>query len=302
MMGHSGCDPFVQVTRFKCGGISLGLNWAHVLGDALSATEFMNRWGPIVSGLQPNNKAPNIPKSDTEIEGSKKESPSVKRVDPVGDHWITSNNCQMVTFSFHITATQLANLRAEISGHNQFPIFESICAIIWHCVVKVREWAQPEVVTICKSDLRKPTNGILGNTQIIGTVEAEFSIIETSPKKLATLLVNQVVDGRSQIEELVESDGGVSDFIVYGAKLTFVDLEEANCYGLELNGHKPDFVYHTIQGVGDEGAVLVIPGPKESCKDSDKERIVTIIFPENQVAELKSELVKNGLLLDDNLA
>ena len=130
-----------------------------------------------MSGLQPNNKAPNIPKSDTQIEGSKKESPSVKRVDPVGDHMITSNNCQMVTFSFHITATQLANLRAEISGHNQFPIFESICAIIWHCVVKVREWAQPEVVTICKSDLRKPTNGILGNTQIIGTVEADFSII-----------------------------------------------------------------------------------------------------------------------------
>ena len=52
---------------------------------------------------------------------------------------------------------------------------------------------------------------------------------------MATLLVNQVVDGRSQIEELVESDGGVSDFIVYGAKLTFVDLEEANYYPYQLD-------------------------------------------------------------------
>ena len=298
----------MQVTRFKCGGMSLGLSWAHILGDAFSASEFINRWGQIVSGIW-LNKTPNFPKSGTktDCERSKNLPLSVKQVDPVGDHWITSNSYKMDTFWFTISASQLATIRAEISGENQFdqiPIFETLCAIIWKCVVKVREQAPPKIVTMCKSDPRKPASGNLGNTQIISTVEAGFSITkETGPKKLATLLINQAVDERSQIEELVERDHGVSDFIVYGAKLTFVDSEEANFYGLELDGHKPDFVYQSIQGVGDEGVVFVLPEPKDSCKNkNDHGRIVTIIFPENQMAELRSELVKNGLLLDGNLA
>ncbi|KAK4585654.1 hypothetical protein RGQ29_023060 [Quercus rubra] len=298
----------IQVTRFKCGGMSLGLSWAHILGDAFSASEFINRWGQIVSGIW-LNKTPNFPKSGTktDCERSKNLPLSVKQVDPVGDHWITSNSYKMDTFWFTISASQLATIRAEISGENQFdqiPIFETLCAIIWKCVVKVREQAPPKIVTMCKSDPRKPASGNLGNTQIISTVEAGFSITkETGPKELATLLINQAVDERSQIEELVERDHGVSDFIVYGAKLTFVDSEEANFYGLELDGHKPDFVYQSIQGVGDEGVVFVLPEPKDSCKNkNDHGRIVTIIFPENQMAELRSELVKNGLLLDGNLA
>lgn len=260
-----------------------------------------------MAGLRPNRPS-NYPKSDAQIERSKNPPPlSVKQVDPVGDHWITANNCKMDTFSFHVTAGQLAILQSEISSPNQtdqIPVFESLCAVIWQCFAKVRDGNQPKTVTICKNDPTRPTHGrIITNTQIISAVKAEFSVTETSPKKLATCLLNEAVDERRQIEEMVERDGGVSDFIVYGANLTFVDLEGAHFYGLELNGHKPDLVSFSVQGVGDEGAVFVLSGPKDSGEDSGagEGRIVTIVLPENRVWELKSELVKNGLLFEGNL-
>ncbi|XP_041000091.1 protein ECERIFERUM 26-like [Juglans microcarpa x Juglans regia] len=298
----------IQVTHFKCGGISLGLSWAHVLGDALSASNFINKCGQIIASIGSINMQPNFHSSSgTSFKHQISKSPapplshgplSVKQVDPVGDHWITANSCEMDTFSFHVTAAQLATLQSEISGQNQtekMPIFESLCAIIWHSIAKVRRGSiQAEIVTTCKNDpsAKLAINGIVTNTQIISTVKADFPIAETDPKRLVNLLVNEAADERREIEELVEKDNGLSDFIVYGARLTFVDLEEVDLYGFELNGHKPEFVYYTVQGVGDEGAVFVLPaGPK----GADEGRIVTITLPENQVPELKVELVKNGL-------
>lgn len=293
----------MQVTHFKCGGISLGLSWAHVLGDALSASNFINKCGQFIASIGSINMQPNFHSSSgTSFKHQMSKSPapplSVKQVDPVGDHWITANSCKMDTFSFHVTAAQLATLQSKISGQNQtekMPIFESLCAIIWHSIAKIRRGSiQAEIVTTCKNDpsAKLAINGIVTNTQIISTVKADFPITETDPKRLVNLLVNEAVDERRKIEELVEKDNGLSDFIVYGARLTFVDLEEVDLYGFELNGYKPEFVYYTVQGVGDEGAVFVLPaGPK----GADEGRIVTITLPENQVPELKAELVKNGL-------
>jgi hypothetical protein len=278
--------------------MSLGLSWAHILGDPFTLSDFVNGWGRIVAGLRPNSRS-NFPKPDPRIERPKNPPPlSVKQVDPVGDHWITANNCKMDTFSFHVTAGQLPILQSSSSPNqsDQIPFFESLCAVIWQCFARVREGtSEPRTVTICKKDPTRPTSGInVTNTQIISSVKADFSVTETSPKKLAKWMLHQAVDERKQIEELVERDGGVSDFIVYGANLTFVDLEEAQFYGVELNGHNPDSVSFSVQGVGDEGAVLILAGPK----DCGEARVVTIILPENEVRELKSELVKNGLLFE----
>ncbi|GFY83909.1 hypothetical protein Acr_03g0006830 [Actinidia rufa] len=133
-------------------------------------------------------------------------------------------------------------------------------------------------------------NGILGNGQVIKTVEAGFSVLEVQPKELAELLINRAVDDRPNIEDAVERDNGLSDLIVYGANLTFVDLEGADLYGLEFNGQKPTYVGYKVDGVGEEGLVLVLPGPKDEGKNGKGRKVVTLIMPENQVAELKSEL------------
>ncbi|RVW99886.1 hypothetical protein CK203_029235 [Vitis vinifera] len=102
--------------------------------------------------------------------------------------------------------------------------------------------------------------GTLSNSaQIISTVKADFSVKEAKPKDVAALLVEHAVDERGLIEAAVERDGGVSDFIIYGANLL-------------------------LRRFGGS------PGPKDSGKDSNEGKIVTVILPEDQVMELKSEL------------
>ncbi|KAJ0035443.1 hypothetical protein Pint_25503 [Pistacia integerrima] len=139
----------------------------------------------------------------------------------------------------------------------------------------------------------------LSNSQIISCVEANIPIKDANLEQLAAIMVNEGVDERGEIEEAMERENGVGDFIVYGANLTFVNMEEADVYGLEL---KADFVSFCIQGIGDEGSVVVMPEAKDLDKDVGKlGRFVTITLPENEIVKLKPEFKKNDLLLEINL-
>ncbi|GFS45967.1 hypothetical protein Acr_00g0099240 [Actinidia rufa] len=286
------------LTMFSCGGVSVGLSWAHILGDAFSAADFMKGWGHAMAAQQPaqpfkpaqtNTKPKTSPSPPTPTH----DPLSTKQVGQVGDHWVYPNSCKMEAFSFNLTAPQITHLQSKLCGPlgtKQIPVFETICAIIWKLIAQTRNGPEPKVVTICKNDSGPRKNGILGNGQVIKTVEAGFSILEVQPKELVELLINRAVDDRPKIEDAVERDNGLSDLVVYGANLTFVDLEGADLYGLEFNGQKPTYVGYKVDGVGEEGLVLVLPGPKDEGKNGNGRKVVTLIMPENQVAELKSEL------------
>lgn len=161
------------------------------------------------------------------------------------------------------------------------------------------------MVTLCKLDPVKQQGKVIGNTQKISTVKsAAAAVSDVDQRDLAALLVGSAADDEGElIEEAVNRDDGVSDFIVYGANLTFVKWDDANLYGngiMELDYEKPKFVYYTLHGVGDGGAVVVVPGPVDdgvSGRD-DRGRFVTVILPENEVVELKAELMANGMFLE----
>lgn len=291
-------NVFIQLTRFKCGGMSVGLSWAHVLGDAYFASEFINMWGKTMGG-QDREAPPNLAqyrKIETSPSPKKlrKDPLSIKWVDPVGDNWIATSNNKMDTFSFHVSAKQLSQLQSNISGpknSDRVPPFESLCAVIWHCVAKVKNGPEPKVVTIVKYDSCKKKKGIFNDNQVISIVKGEFSIIDSDLKELATLVMDNAVDEREKIEETLESENGLSDVIMYGANLTFVDMEEATFYDMKVKGQTPTHVSYSVDGVGDEGVILVLPTPK----DGRGGRFVTITLPENELLDLKYELKKNDL-------
>ncbi|CAL5413869.1 unnamed protein product [Camellia sinensis] len=285
----------LQITRFKCGGISVGLTWAHVLGDTFSAIDFMNAWGQVMAGHKPaQSLKPDQSHTKIEISSSplkRSEDPlSVKQVGPVGDHWISPNNCKMEAFSFQLSTKQISQLHSKVCGQvgtKTIPVFQSLCALIWKTIAKIRDGPEPKVVTICKNNPQNGhKNGLLSNGQVVSVVEASFSIMEANLKELAELVINQAMDEQSKIEEAMERDQGLSDFVIYGSNLTFVDLEDVNLYGFELKGQKPVYGTYAIDGVGDEGAVLFLPGPK----DGNGGKVVTLIMPQNQVLKLKYEL------------
>ncbi|KAL3506476.1 hypothetical protein ACH5RR_031858 [Cinchona calisaya] len=287
----------LQYTKFKCGGMSIGLSWAHVVGDVFSADEFLNTLGKVLTGYEPYwplNIGTSLPTSQNP-QSTKKvvEDPlSIKRIGPVGDKWITVNNCKMETFSFHITPTQLSHIQSKISSKNdsKVAIFESLCAVIWKCMAKIRQENEPKVVTICQKNSRKKVDGTLSNSQLLSVVKADFSITKANHVELVEMIKNRAINELRKIEEAMEREQGLADFVVYGANLTFVDFEETNFYGFQYNGHKPVSVSYTIDGVGDQGAVLVIPGLKNGAADDGCGRLLTVILPKKEVLELKSEL------------
>ncbi|XP_015088310.1 protein ECERIFERUM 26 [Solanum pennellii] len=277
----------IQHTKFKCGGISLGLSWAHVLGDIFSATEFWNFLGKVVGGYQPPrplNLAHSLTKANsTQTLQKIVEDPlSIKRVDPVEDHWVANASYKLESFSIHVSASKLGQLQSRIGIQGPF---ESLCSIIWQSISKIRDGPGPKVVTICKKDEEKK-EGLIGNTQLIGVVKVDDSIRDANPSELARLIKNEIVDERLKIDEAIEKEHGVSDVIVYGANLTFVSLEGADLYEFDWKGHKPKNVSYFIDGVGDAGTVLVLPnGPNYA-----EGRIVTMTLPEDEITKLKNEL------------
>ncbi|XP_061988150.1 protein ECERIFERUM 2-like [Rosa rugosa] len=292
---------FVQFTWFKCGGISVGLSWANVLGDAFSASEFLNLWGKIMAGHMPlkSQHMPDPAKYEFPLLVLPKLTPNaLKRVDSVGDSWVTPSSCKMKTHTFHVPTDKvdhfLSNQTAKVSA------FEVLSAIIWKSLSKSRESPeQSRMVTIVYTNKSLRGMKFLSNGMVWSTVEADFLVAEAEVSELVELILNKRVDENGMINEMMGNNGSgelSSDFIAYGANLTFVNLEEAEIYGLELKGQKPVYANYSINGVGDEGVVLVLPAGPKCGKDRDDvngDRTVTVVLPENQLAQLKVDLKKN---------
>ncbi|XP_058069355.1 protein ECERIFERUM 26-like [Magnolia sinica] len=283
----------LQFTWFRCGGVAIGFSWSHALGDVFSALRFIDTWAHIMAGTPPTQSI-NPPRSTVEKPIKPPNPPTkqlpAKPVEPVGDHWLTANNCKMDTFLFHITDTQLKHIQSKISG--QIPPFEALSALIWRSLAKMREGKEPKIVTICRTDPRGKENVWLSNDQIISTVEADLDVKDAELSELAALIAKGGVDVSKEIEVMVDSNSGSPDLIVYGVNLTFVDLEQVNFFEMEFKGQKPILVQFKIDGVGDEGAVLVVrdhaSGGDDKCGSGGW--MVTVILPDNEVMQLKSEL------------
>ncbi|ONK65844.1 uncharacterized protein A4U43_C06F1550 [Asparagus officinalis] len=265
---------YLQFTRFKCGGLAIGLSWAHVLGDAVSASNSLNLWTHILNTNQPPTKIQHQKETDNKITLPITENPrSLKKVEPVGDFWLPSTSLKMATFSFKISKSKVGHLQSKMSGHVQ--AFEAISAVVW------------QSLAILRNDTSEERKYVLGNKQIISTVSIDSSVAKLELSELAMLMRNSDKDEKKSIAEIVDKGDGKEDFIIYGANLTFADMQGVDLYGLELKGQKPAYVDYSIHGVGEEGAILVLPAPDESGTGG---RALTVILPEDEILKLKEVL------------
>lgn len=285
----------------------MGLSWAHILGDPFSASVFINTWGQIMTGKVPPHPTNQVSKyQDSELPNPMvlKKPFSMKELDePVGDRWLlsTTKSLKMETHSFQITAKDLDRLTSSICGGNQttkIANFDILSAVIWKSLSRTREslgYSPKMVATIChnRNNCHEREKEMPNNVMVVSTVEAAnllTSIAEVDVLELATLISENRVDENDRIEGMVGRENGKGDFVVYGANLTFVNLEGANIYDLEVKGKNPFFANYSIDGVGDEGVVLVLPGPKYGIEEGSYGRTVTVVLPENEVSHLRNEM------------
>ncbi|KAF1864955.1 hypothetical protein Lal_00004328 [Lupinus albus] len=282
---------FVKFTWFKCGGLSIGLSWAHVLGDAFSAFNFMTKWSQILSGHIPPkslHKPNNLTEPAEFPQYSITENPiSIKKARVIGEYWLGANDNDVATHSFHFTSKQLQQyLLTSYTTKTKTSYFEVISAMLLKYIAQIRGEFGPKVVTICTSNIsNREENEFPNNGLVLSKFEADLA---SDISDLARLIAEKKIVENHIMKKLVERDEGKEDFIVYGANLTFVDLEEAEIiYGVKLNGHKPIMANCTFRGVGDEGVVLVLPAPPEDNGDG---RIVTVSLPEKELHQLKDKI------------
>lgn len=286
-----------QFTCFNCGGLSLGLSWAHILGDAFSAFNFITKWSHTLAAQAPPKSLhfkylSNFTKPKF-LSNSISDYPiSVKKATLVDKYWLAANDSYVATHTFHITFKQLHHLATTFtSTHTNTKYFEIISAMIWKCIAQIRGDYGPRVVTISTTNV---SNGVENefptNDVVLSRVETNLSPGESNLSELVNLIAEKKMNENHVLKKLVEESEGVGDFVVYGAKLTFVDLEEGDFYGVKINGKKAIMVNCDIRGVGDEGVVLVLPGPEDD--DGNNGRMITVSLPGKELDQLKSKLEK----------
>ncbi|KAK8524719.1 hypothetical protein V6N12_029577 [Hibiscus sabdariffa] len=130
----------VQVTKFKCGGVCLGIGFQHTLGDAISAIHFINSWADIARGLSPA-VAPFMDRTLLRARASPKPKFHHVEYDPSPQLKKTNDDVKPSCVStFKITVDQLNTLKAKANASNgsKYTSFNILAAHIWRCASKAR--------------------------------------------------------------------------------------------------------------------------------------------------------------------
>lgn len=185
----------LKVTRFKCGGVSLGCGLHHTLSDGLSSLHFINSWSDVTRGLSVA-----IPPSIDRTVLRARNPPTVM-FDHVEYHtppsMITnadneeskSDHIPVSTCILRLTFDQLNTLKSKgkSDGNVHHSTYEILAAHLWQCACKARGLQNDQltklyVATDGRSRLIPPLpQGYLGNVVFTATPIAKSGELENEP-------------------------------------------------------------------------------------------------------------------------
>uniref|UniRef100_A0A803LC77 Uncharacterized protein n=1 Tax=Chenopodium quinoa TaxID=63459 RepID=A0A803LC77_CHEQI len=171
----------VQVTRFACGGLSVGICMSHVVVDGKSAFYFTEEWARLARG-EPLEKQPLLDRRVLQAENVDDECTTKAQVLQGQNLSIFSQLCvnekgdntnyNKVDTYKNVTPTLLFLTKDEIerlkkvatnkkiieNGNNKRPYsrFEVISSHVWRCVTKARELDDEDITTLVVSVDTRP--------------------------------------------------------------------------------------------------------------------------------------------------
>ncbi|KAE8658127.1 Shikimate O-hydroxycinnamoyltransferase [Hibiscus syriacus] len=138
----------IQVTAFKCGGVSIGVTFQHTLADGLSALHFINSWADTAKGMCPTI-APVLDRSF--LRARDPATPKFRHVEFEPSPLKTISDPEAPRPStvspFKITAEQVQALKAKVnetSGKTKYSTYSILTTHIWRCATKARDLVQDQ--------------------------------------------------------------------------------------------------------------------------------------------------------------
>ncbi|PQM40910.1 shikimate O-hydroxycinnamoyltransferase [Prunus yedoensis var. nudiflora] len=141
---------YVQVTYFKCGGVSLGVGMEHRIADGVSGLHFVNTWSDIARGDLKHINPPFLDR--TLLRARNPPQPAFPHIEfqPSPQMKLASDLLQSTTNAttslFRLTQEQLNILKSkfkEDGGKNintmKYTSFEILAGHIWRCACKARK-------------------------------------------------------------------------------------------------------------------------------------------------------------------
>ncbi|KAL8042889.1 hypothetical protein ABFX02_09G081700 [Erythranthe guttata] len=182
----------LQVTHFKCGGVSLGVGIQHHVVDGLSGIHFMNTWSDMARG----HGAPALPPSiDRNILRAR--NPPRSEFEHIEYHYpptpASSDEDRSTTTAVSVlklSNNQLNSLKSKFKspdGNSSYTSYEMVAAHIWRCATTARRLApEQETKVYIATDGRSrllppPPPGYFGNVVFTAAPVAASGDIRAQP-------------------------------------------------------------------------------------------------------------------------
>ncbi|XP_051150468.1 spermidine hydroxycinnamoyl transferase-like [Andrographis paniculata] len=216
----------VQLTRFRCGGVSIGLGISHVLADGPSALHFVDEWAKFARGGGGGGAVvpPFLDRQvvETGRPPKSKFDPAVLRRPPtlIGEEDSLEQRRKPIAVAFLcLTAPQIeklrgrANLEASIAGIRSYSRFEAVAAHIWRCTSRARGHVSDQQTSLhFVADFRNKLTPALPQNYF-GNALIRVEATDTS----GSLLSNSIGAAARRIREEVEkvTDDTVRAYLEY---------------------------------------------------------------------------------------
>ncbi|KAJ7971908.1 spermidine hydroxycinnamoyl transferase-like [Quillaja saponaria] len=289
----------VQLTRFSCGGLCLGIAISHVLVDGWAAIQFINSWAKLAQGADHLDKH-EIPLHDRTVffRTSNPDQPRYRhrefQTPPLllasSDTQLEDNKKKTSVALLEVLKDQVENLKKKanevleptLAGNDRpYTRYEAIAAHIWRCVCKAREGdnnpCQPTVVRIM-TDIRKrlkpsiPLNYSGNAIHVTLTPVCHYSDILLNPLSYAARVIREGTD--MMTDEYIKSALDFTARKQHGDESRPENVE-ANFYGdpnisigswMSLPVYEADFgwgkpVYMGIGAMSGDGWSVIMSSP-----------------------------------------
>lgn len=262
-----------QVTKFKCGGFSLGMANHHTVADGISANNFVMSWTELVRGEE-ISQLPNFEHHLLSSQGWAKpeDCPAEFRLRPKTMPPPPTRKTLERIFTF--TPEQLKQVKAEALGdgsQGSFTTFESLSAHVFRAAIRAKNRDKSEdarfFTTLDARKRIKPNlpEGYFGNAIIFTCMPATVGDILDKPLAFSAQLVRQSI--AKMTDEYVKSSWAWAEqqeqSVMVSINTMGNDISSAGWFRMPF--YETDFGYGKPIFVGPadnpyNGCILMLPG------------------------------------------